>query len=97
MREKRKYSKDIVLDIKIWSNPNRLGGWWCFNGTRLPIQCLDDYLEGSVGFGGDARMNFRKLFRDHPLLKDIIKINKIKKCKRCMVGTLGRCIICGKK
>ena len=66
--------KDIIIKIELWSNPERLGGWWCFNGTRIPAQYLDEYLEGNIGFGGNAKMNFKKLFKDFPYLKKIIKI-----------------------
>ena len=28
----------------VWSDPERLGGQWCFDQTRLPIRCLFENL-----------------------------------------------------
>jgi uncharacterized protein (DUF433 family) len=31
----------------IWIDPDRMSGAPCFKGTRVPIQCLIDYIEGN--------------------------------------------------
>ncbi|MGH9846818.1 MAG: DUF433 domain-containing protein [Blastocatellia bacterium] len=35
-----------VIENVIWIDPERVSGAPCFNGTRVPIQNLFDYLEG---------------------------------------------------
>jgi len=66
--------KDLVLEIRIWHNPERMGGWWCFEGTRIPIETLDKFLEGHIGFGGNAKFNKRKFKSDFPDLYNLLFI-----------------------
>lgn len=63
-----------ILSISIWQDKGRMGGIWCFEDTRIPVSILDDYLVGTTGFGGNAEMDFEKLFTDFPQLKDKIKV-----------------------
>jgi uncharacterized protein (DUF433 family) len=35
-----------VLERVIWADPDRMGGIPCFQGTRVPVQNLLDYIEG---------------------------------------------------
>lgn len=41
--------------------------------------------------------NYDNNLEDCPNVDRKIHKGKTKKCKRCVIGTLGRCIICGKK
>ena len=67
----------------IWINPERVGGAPCFDGTRVPVKHLWDYLEGGEtlaefleGFPGVTRdqaigvleMAFQRLMDSFPRL-----------------------------
>lgn len=39
--------KEVTLEEVVWVDPERMSGAPCFYGTRVPVQNLFDYLEGS--------------------------------------------------
>jgi uncharacterized protein (DUF433 family) len=37
----------LQLDQLVWVDPDRMSGQPCFKGTRVPVQCLIDHIEGN--------------------------------------------------
>jgi len=58
--------KEINIKLTINSDSERMGGLWCIKGTRWPISMLDEYLDGSTGFGGNGKFNKKRLKKDFP-------------------------------
>ena len=49
---KPKISDTLSLrDFIMWQDPERMSGAPCFNGTRVPIKNLFDYIEGGDPMG----------------------------------------------
>jgi len=44
------------LDKAIWVSPQRMSGAPCFQGTRVPIQSLIDFLEGGETIDGFIKL-----------------------------------------
>ncbi len=42
----------------VWVDPERMSGTPCFKGTRVPVQCLLDYIEGNS--------TLEDFFQDYP-------------------------------
>jgi uncharacterized protein (DUF433 family) len=42
----------------IWVDPGRMSGTPCFKGTRVPVQCLIDYIQGNS--------TLEEFFEDYP-------------------------------
>ena len=56
-----------LYDRIVWVDPERMSGIPCFRGTRVPVQCLIDHLDGLVlndeffeGFPSVTRLQARK-------------------------------------
>jgi uncharacterized protein (DUF433 family) len=39
--------QETQLSEVIWVDPERMSGTPCFKGTRVPVQCLIDYIQGN--------------------------------------------------
>lgn len=46
------------LNDVIWIDPERMSGAPCFKGTRVPVQCLLDYIQGNS--------TLSEFFEDYP-------------------------------
>ena len=46
------------LSEVIWVDPERMSGTPCFKGTRVPVQCLIDYIHGNS--------TLEEFFEDYP-------------------------------
>jgi uncharacterized protein (DUF433 family) len=46
------------LSEVIWVDPERMSGTPCFKGTRVPVQCLIDYIQGNS--------TLEEFFEDYP-------------------------------